>query len=507
MKSLGNAGALALLALLCAAAAFWPVAVQLFELWMDTDRPYSHGLLVGPISVWLVACACRDEWHARSSRSWSALVLFVGASLVWIGAYAVDIVIGQQLLWPALLVLAVATAAGWPMARKLAFPIGFLYFAIPIWSAATGTLQSITVAVVGAVLNVARIPLYVEGNFITIPEGVFEVAGGCAGLHFFIVAVTVASFHGYSNLASLWRRLALVGAAALVALVTNWLRVGSLVAIGHYSDMQHYLIRNEHYYYGWVLFAIALIPLFFIARRLADGDRVVDVPVQVAARQAADGSWRLRDTAVVAALGVSLSLPFVLIFAGSAAAPAASVELELPEGKGGWRLTAPPPRQAWEPSFDGADGAVLASYVRDDARVDVYLAVYRSQAQGRELIADHNRLFAADHRRLSARSVAVAGVPRLEVVREQVASSPGGAGRVVWYWYAIGPRLVIDDLQAKLWQAFGRFRGGDSGAVTAVSVACGRDCGEAGGGLELCLESMGEALVAASLANQAGSVR
>jgi EpsI family protein len=294
--------------------------------------------------------------------------------------------------------------------------------------------------------------------------------------------------------------------AALLALVTNWVRVGSLVAIGHYSEMQHYLIRNEHYYYGWVLFAIALIPLFFAARRLAYGDGVVDASAP-ATRQAADGSWRLRDTAVVAILGVALSLPLALIYEGPAAAPAGSVELELPEGRGGWRLVASPQREAWEPSFDGADGEVLASYVRDDVRVDVYLAVYRSQMQGRELVAERNRLFAADHRRLSARSVAVAGVPRLDVVREQVASSPRGTHRVVWYWYAVGTRLVVDDLQAKLWQVFGRFRGGDSGAVAAVSVACGQDCSEASGGLESFLGVMGESLVAASLAHQAGRVR
>jgi hypothetical protein len=50
------------------------VAVQLFELWMDTDRPYSHGLLVGPISVWLVAHACRDEWRKASAAGDWAVV-------------------------------------------------------------------------------------------------------------------------------------------------------------------------------------------------------------------------------------------------------------------------------------------------------------------------------------------------------------------------------------------------------------------------------------------------
>jgi exosortase A len=506
MSNGSGAGMLALAALVGVLAVFWPTTAALLELWMDTDRPYSHGMLVGPIAAWLATRECRDAWRAPAARSWLALLLFIGASLCWVAAFSVDVLIGQQLLLSVLLVLAVATTAGWPMARKLAFPAGFLYFAVPVWSAATGTLQGITVAVVGAVLDLVAIPLYVEGNFITIPEGVFEVAGGCAGLHFFIVALTIASLQAYLYVAAPWRRLALIGAAALVALVTNWVRVGSLVAIGHYSDMQHYLITHDHYYYGWVLFAIALVPLFVVARRLAEEDGV-DPTDAATSSVRAEGRWRWHDTAIVGLLVAVSSLPLSFVHAGRGDVSAGSLELTLPEGKDGWRLAAPGEGPVWEPSFVGADGSVLARYVRDGVRVDVYLAVYRSQRQGRELVSEQNRLFSADDRRVSERSVALAGVQRPAIVREQITASPHGTQRVVWYWYAVGPRLVVDDLQAKLWHAVGRIRGGDSGAVAAISVVCGRDCNDAGGGLVSFLEAMAEPLVTASLAQQAESVR
>jgi exosortase A len=497
MTKCASAGLLALCALAVVLAVFWPTTAALLELWMDTDRPYSHGVLVGSIAAWLTVRACRAAWRTPACRSWSALLLFCVASLCWVAAYSVDVLIGQQLLLPVLLVLAVATIAGWPMARRVAFPIGFLYFAIPIWSAATGTLQGITVAVVGAVLDLAAIPLYVEGNFITIPEGVFEVAGGCAGLHFFIVALTIASLHAYLYVASAWRRLVLIGTAVLVALVTNWVRVGSLVAIGHYSEMQHYLITHDHYYYGWVLFAVALVPLILIARRLA-GEHDTGAVDAAASSVPATGRWRRRDTAIAGLLAVVLALPLMFVHAGRGGASAGRLELTLPEGRDGWQLAASSEQPAWEPSFMGADGEVLASYVRDGVRVDVYLAVYRSQGQGRELIGEQNRLFSADDRRVSARSITLAVVQRPAVVREQIAISPHGH-RVVWYWYAVGTRLVVDDLQAKLWHALGRLGGGDSGAVVAISAACARDCNDAGGGMESFLEVMAEPLVSASL--------
>jgi EpsI family protein len=355
------------------------------------------------------------------------------------------------------------------------------------------------------VLDLAAIPLYVEGNFITIPEGVFEVAGGCAGLHFFIVALTIASLQAYLYVASSWRRLALIGAAALVALVTNWVRVGSLVAIGHYSDMQHYLITHDHYYYGWVLFAIALVPLFVIARRLEAEDGVGSNDAAPSLVRA-EGPWRWRDTAIVGLLVAFSSLPLSFVHAGRGDASAGPLELTLPEGTGGWRLVAPAERPPWEPIFAGADGAVLASYVRDGVRVDAYLAVYRSQGPGRELVSEQNRVLAADDRRVSERWVALAGVRRPAVVREQIAASPHGTHRIVWYWYAVGARLVADDLHAKLWHAFGRFAGRDSGAVTAISVVCGPDCNEAGGLLGSFLEAMAQPLVTTSVTQQAEGV-
>lgn len=496
---------LALAALVGVLCVFWPTTAAFIELWTDTDRPYSHGMLVGPISAWLAVRACRDVWGDPADRSWLALLMFLGAVLCWIAAYSVDVLIGQFVLLPVLLVLAVATAAGWPTARKLAFPAGFLYFAVPVWSAATGTLQGITVAVVGAVLDVAAIPLFVEGNFITIPEGVFEVAGGCAGLHFFVVALTMASLQAYLFIARSWHRLVLIGTAAFLALATNWVRVGSLVVIGHYSNMQHYLIAHDHYYYGWVLFALALVPLFVVARRFAEagGD-----PIDAATGSIRAGDrWRWRDTSIVALLIAGSSLPLLIVHAGRDEMPAHRVELSLPEGRDGWRLSAPAQPPAWEPSFLGADGQVLASYVRDGMRVDVYLAIYRSQGQGRELISEQNRLFAADERLVSVRSVSLASTQSPALVREQIAISAAGAHRVVWYWYAVGPRLVMDELGAKFWHALGRLSGRDSGAVTAISVACGRNCNDTGGTLESFLEVMAEPLVTTSFTKQIESVR
>src|SRR5688572_18583705 len=107
-----GAGTRALIGLAATLLAFWPVLFELAALWMDTDRPYSHGLLVGPVAAWLTIRACLDARFEPAVPSALGLMLFAGATALWVAGYLVDVLVVQEMLFPALLVLAVATVAG-----------------------------------------------------------------------------------------------------------------------------------------------------------------------------------------------------------------------------------------------------------------------------------------------------------------------------------------------------------------------------------------------------------
>src|SRR5690606_8871863 len=87
-----------------------------------------------------------------------------------------------QLAMPLAWIGTVWALTGARTARRFALPLGFFYFATPVWHLATDALQALTVAVVSTVVRVAGMPAFVEGNFIHLPSGTFEVEGGCAGL-------------------------------------------------------------------------------------------------------------------------------------------------------------------------------------------------------------------------------------------------------------------------------------------------------------------------------------
>jgi len=60
-------------------------------------------------------------------------------------------------------------------------------------------------------------------NYVHIPSGTFEIAGGCSGLHFFIVALAISALYGELQRDSIKIRVALICLAALLV----WLATGS----------------------------------------------------------------------------------------------------------------------------------------------------------------------------------------------------------------------------------------------------------------------------------------
>ncbi len=144
----------------------------------------------------------------------------------------------------------------------------FLYFAFPVWELISAPLQSLTALVSLWLTQMVGIPVAMDEYVIHIPEGWFEIAGGCNGLHFFIVALGIATLHGEIDRDDWRSRLLLLAIAGTLALVTNWLRVFIIIVAGHLTNMQHFLVKVDHYYFGWFLFAFALLFYVYVSARL-----------------------------------------------------------------------------------------------------------------------------------------------------------------------------------------------------------------------------------------------
>lgn len=364
---------------------FWPTTASLIEQWEDTvRRSYTHGYLIVAMSLWLV-WRNRTDWSQVEIRpSVVACVGVIAASVVWLIVYRAGIRIAHQALLPALIFGAFIAAYGFQAARRNWLPFAFLYFAVPLWDAINPLLQSMSTFAVRMLLRTAGIPAFFSGNTFTLPSGSLEIAGGCSGLHFFIVGIAIAVLYGEMNRDSWWTRVKLVVLAAVLAMLTNWIRIFIIAVAAHLTDMQHYLVSKEHYSFGWMMFAGTMVIFFLIVRRWP---APAEEPAQVeSVPKSGPISWRGAALSLV-----SLLVAPVWLLADNNTVPREQLPRLLPAALKGWSVE-DIARDDWLPVFEGADVTQRQRYSKESHSVEGYAALYADQHQGKELVAFNNSL-------------------------------------------------------------------------------------------------------------------
>lgn len=459
------------------AALAWVVAPVLTSLhadWTDAETPYAHGYLLVLMAVYVAVRRWRAEPPAVSPGS-PIVVLGLGVTVLGVLAgLASDTLIVAQFLLPLLLLTAVWTLAGSAAAERLAPALALLYFGVRIWDVLIEPLQSMTTAVTAAFVRAIEIPAFIDGNFIYIASGAFEIAGGCSGLNFFVVAGTLGYFYGLVSYRRWTARAVLCLSAFAVALVANWIRVISLVLIGYGTEMQHSLIAGGHAGFGWAVFFVAITPLFFVARRLERA------PDWAAETPAAQRTVPLRARLATVPVGVA----FCILLAGGWMGARASADLEPPPSgpielprTSGWNAAAEWV-EATRPAFV-APAAEKGVWLRGNggALIGVYVANYPAQRQGREAVFFDNRP--------GGRYAAVTRLGRRVVVGDDGAAIPfeeyrtndaGEGERLLWVGMRVAGVATANAVMAKLWQALGVLSGRHDAQVLVLSVACDGSC-------------------------------
>ena len=242
---------------LAVAIAYWPSTLALARLWINTaEETYTHGYLILLISLWLAFRERHRLAEVPVRPAPAALMALLLLSALWAWAWRAAIQEVQLMLLPLILLAAIRAVLGARAARLLAFPVGYLYFALPFWSDGNFILQALSARMTGVLLWLTGVPAFMQGNFIHEPGGIIRIAGGCSGLHAFIVGLALAALYG--KVFDLprrrrWGALALMG---VLALIVNWLRIFIVATVAYSTDMHSSLVRN-HYWLGWWLFAAA----------------------------------------------------------------------------------------------------------------------------------------------------------------------------------------------------------------------------------------------------------
>jgi len=430
---------------------------------------YTHGFLILPISLWLIWQKRHHLAAFTPQPSPLILLLLVGMLLVWVLARLTGVLVVEQLAFVGALISALASVLGWQVARFLAFPLLFLFFAVPMGEDLVPPMMEFTATFTVEALKLTGIPVYRDGLWFSLPSGNWSVVEACSGVRYLIASVTLGFMYAYITYHTLWKRLLFITLSAVVPILANGARAYMIVMIGHLSGMK-YATGVDHLIYGWFFFGIVMFVLFWIGSFWQEHE---DPPEFVAPPRIMSNQTVGMRVLVVAAVSVILSASAVWGLGRIEVMETRTVGiLQAPEGAGDWtRLDGP---ALWAPKHQATEFTIAARYADGSGEAQLFVVLFPRQRQGGEAINQDNEISTELVRlnKLGTRSVSLGS--------EQVSVSQGKAilpvngvrtEHLVWQWYRVAGRSLSNRYEGKAWEALARiYPGRADGAWIAVTT-------------------------------------
>ena len=219
-----------------------------------------------------------------------------------------------------LTLLVIWYAGGTPWVRHLAFPILFVFVAVPwitpIEVPIVQGLMRLVAAIASEAVSLFGIPARLEGNLIRINNGLVGVNEACSGVRSLQTSLMIGLLFGELKRLSIWQRVALVAAAVGIAFLGNCVRAFSLVWIAATKNIA--AVDRWHDLAGYSIVAAVFIGSLLLARLF--GRNKIDsaagvearVPTRITDNVAAEDSRNYTKTSEVS--GQSIVLISALIW-------------------------------------------------------------------------------------------------------------------------------------------------------------------------------------------------
>jgi exosortase len=201
-------------------------------------KPSNAGLLV--LGVSLVAFLVAQVWQAYHLSALAFILLLVGLSLYFLGERST---------------------------RRIAFPLGFLLFMIPVpfINRVSPALESFTATVSTSIVGLLSIPAVNQGSRIQLQGSSFVVGAACSGLNSMVALATLVVIFVFVVEGSYRAKIVLLAMAVPIAIVANTFRVSSLLTIAHVFGPEVGM-KYFHDYSSPVLFLLAFALLILVSR-------------------------------------------------------------------------------------------------------------------------------------------------------------------------------------------------------------------------------------------------
>ncbi len=477
------------LAVLSTLPIFWYGLSGLASAWARPE--FSHGPVIPCLSFYMflrelkeVPPAARpvtDRWPGVVVIA-LALVIAVMGNLVQIA----DIVFYALIVWVAGLVL---TGVGWR--RGLIFwpSVLHLVFMLPLpqflyWKV-NAALQLVSSELGVMLVQLAAVPVYLDGNIIDLGVYKLQVAEACSGLRYLFPIMSFTYVFAVLYRGPVWHKLVLLLSAIPLAVLMNSVRIGIIgILVDRYGIAQ--AEGFLHAFEGWVIFLSCIAILFGMAKLMQrlSGDRrplgeALELDFSGLGREIA----RVRATEASRGLVTAACLT-ALISAAWVMAPAREVSLPerdpfslFPRQIGDWSGAS----TALDPQVEatlGADDYLAAFYQSpgEAAGVDFFLTYYERQTNGAAVHSPAACLPGAGWEVFAVDPVEVSlpGTAFGSFALNRALIQKGLEKRLVYYWFEGHGRRLTGDFAATFYtvadgMTMGRSDGGLVRVITAVA--------------------------------------
>ncbi|MCC6198213.1 MAG: exosortase A [Burkholderiales bacterium] len=458
----------ALAASVAIVAVFADTAWSIVSIWIRSET-FTHGFVVIPIALWL-GWRKREELAAARAAPWfpgAALVALCGA--LWAILTIGGVLVGSQFALAFMVIAAFVSIVGLRAARVLAFPLAFLLFAVPAGEVLVPTLIDWTADFTVAALRLSGVPVYREANHFIIPSGAWSVVEACSGLRYLIASLMTGVLFAALVYRSASRRIAFVAASIIVPVFANWLRAYMIVMLGHLSG-NTIAVGVDHFIYGWVFFGVVLLLLFWVGSLWSEHAPAASDFVRAPDLRAPAPASRFTAAAVLAIVLAAVWRPVPAMFGADVVANGSALQ---PVGAArGWTPSAVPPL-AWRPDYKGMTAELNQGFTSASGPAGLYVAQYRGQARGREMITTANALVSPSDRvwraeRRGAVEVSWNGTP---VTAQRTTVLGNGTRITVYSLYWIDGVVTSSGAMAKLGVMLSRLRGRGDDSMLVVAYA------------------------------------
>jgi len=437
------------------------VVVNLIEEWWSTG-PYNHGLLGLALAIY-VFWTKREDFSSPQSNLF-AQVLLIATSLLLLVANLASI--GQlQILSLFLVILALLLSFfGFQSVTRLLLPLLMILLILPIWNILQLPLRDISTWVSFHGVNLLGFEIIRQGYKLITPNGIFMVEEACSGLSFFLASALYAVFVAQINHLSRRATAIFFTLAIIVAVIANWIRITAIIIVGSQTAMQHFIIQ-DHLTFGWLVFAACFIPVI-IAGNTYFGEQspqnskqkeVIKQPQQISV-------WYL-----FAVSTITLFFAAATIILPSRFDPHYKFTLPMIPSYTHLSLNNVT-SQNWYPISHGATSEEFNYFLQGDDLLQVYLANYAQQRQGKEIIFVGNTLFDKNRWLNVKQQTTLLNSTSLKQVNLITLKKDNQRSRLIAYWYLVDSHFIADKKTAKWYEVQAAIKGQPGATLIAIAI-------------------------------------